>query len=1094
MKTRTMLLLVVACTVGLQAAQPTADEASRIEAAAPTVAPAKPKAPRRVLVFSRNEGFDHTAIGVGALAIDTLGRRTGAFAVVHSTDLGVLTAEGLKPYDAIVFNNGYAFKLEDPKARAALLAFVRSGKGVVGIHAASANFEGWAEGTELMGAKFHSHPWTPTAEWPVRNEQPGHPLNAAFGGQSFRLRDEIYTFTEFHRERARVLLSLDLSDTATGAVAHPHPYVPISWVYPLGRGRVFFCSLGHQHEVFWNAAYLKHLLAGIQYALGDLPAPDAPDAGAVARLVSSANAAEQRDSMETLDRLTAVPAQRLAAEKALLADIATAPLGDRLADLAESLSKVASNASLATLTPWLLEAEHAHAARRVLQRLGTAEATAALRAALAKAKGALAAGLASSLADLGDASAVPLIKPLLADADPAVVSAALLALGRLRGPVAAEALLAARPPAALATVHDDALANCASGLAAGAEALYDALAAEGKPARTRVLGLAGLVGLRSTRAVRLAADFLESGDEVLSSGAARMLDRIPGEPVVARAVAAYAKLPTSVQAPLLANLGRRRAADAVKLALAALGSDQPALRQAAVGALGASGQVAAILPLAQFAARSEREERLWALNALAGLRGAGVDAAMAKAAGEGEPATRAMLLGVVTARRQPDATALLLRAAADPEPTVAVEALRGLGRIGGAGDMAPLVKLLVAAREERVSGAAGDAVVALARRQTDRDATLKPVLAALAGASAEARAALLAVLAECGGKAAVAALNNALTDPDAAVRAAALAGLADTIDDPAAAPALLVLAKASEGATRVTATRGWLRVLALAAAADAEGVVRSLAQSEALLARAEERRQALGVLRWCRVPSAMTLAAKWLDQPDTLGEAVATLRHLAAPQRGEGRALAAVTGPEAVAALDRLGAMKDAHLPKPWRCDDLGDVTPAGSAAFADGKWTLKAAGADFYGPRDGGFMLWQRRGDCTVVAKVNSLVKTDIWTKAGVMVRASLTAGSPYVAVMVSGNPQGVIQSRPVEDAETAYEYIPATPPSWVRLQRLGNRFVCAISADGKTWQTVGDRQLQLPAEAYVGFALSSHNNGTLTTAGVEGLEITAP
>jgi type 1 glutamine amidotransferase len=44
----------------------------------------------------------------------------------------------------------------------------------------------------------------------------------------------------------------------------------ISWIRDYGKGRVFYCSLGHDSYVFWDTKVLEHFLAGIQYALGDL--------------------------------------------------------------------------------------------------------------------------------------------------------------------------------------------------------------------------------------------------------------------------------------------------------------------------------------------------------------------------------------------------------------------------------------------------------------------------------------------------------------------------------------------------------------------------------------------------------------------------------------------------------------------------------------------------------------------------------------------------------------------------------------------------------------------------------------------------------
>lgn len=51
----------------------------------------------------------------------------------------------------------------------------------------------------------------------------------------------------------------------------------MSWIRRQGNGRVFYSGLGHGAEVFSNPLMLQHLLAGIQYALGDLSADDSPD-------------------------------------------------------------------------------------------------------------------------------------------------------------------------------------------------------------------------------------------------------------------------------------------------------------------------------------------------------------------------------------------------------------------------------------------------------------------------------------------------------------------------------------------------------------------------------------------------------------------------------------------------------------------------------------------------------------------------------------------------------------------------------------------------------------------------------------------------
>ena len=91
---------------------------------------------------------------------------------------------------------------------------------------------------------------------------------------------EIYQFkldSALPAER-KFLLVLDtakMPDANRGNRKADGPY-PISWVGTYGKGRTFYCSLGHREEIYCNPAILKHYLAGIQYVLGDLDADATP--------------------------------------------------------------------------------------------------------------------------------------------------------------------------------------------------------------------------------------------------------------------------------------------------------------------------------------------------------------------------------------------------------------------------------------------------------------------------------------------------------------------------------------------------------------------------------------------------------------------------------------------------------------------------------------------------------------------------------------------------------------------------------------------------------------------------------------------------
>lgn len=266
------------------AAPSSPEELAKIEAAVPAKATVKPARPRTLLLFNRGKGNVHTAIPYGAKAIELMGKKTGAFDVVHSTDPAVFQADRLKRFDAICFNNSNRMDFfKDPALQRSVIDFVKSGKGLVGVHAATTNFLAkyaldWPEGAEMLGGIFDGHPWHEKVT--IRLDEPDHPLNAAFGGKGFEIVDEIYQFTgPYSRRKLRVLLSIDTAKTNMKkgkAIRRTDNDFAVSWVRRYGKGRVFYCSLGHDHHVFWNAAVLRHYLDGIQFALGDLKAEAAP--------------------------------------------------------------------------------------------------------------------------------------------------------------------------------------------------------------------------------------------------------------------------------------------------------------------------------------------------------------------------------------------------------------------------------------------------------------------------------------------------------------------------------------------------------------------------------------------------------------------------------------------------------------------------------------------------------------------------------------------------------------------------------------------------------------------------------------------------
>ena len=126
---------------------PRPEDVKAMMAALPDAAPVKPKQPRKVLVLARAAGFVHSSIPLAGRTIEEIGRKTGAWSTTITYDAADINDDNLKQYDAIFLASTTGAFLDDPNdaaataaRRKALLAFVRGGKGLAGIHAASDSY------------------------------------------------------------------------------------------------------------------------------------------------------------------------------------------------------------------------------------------------------------------------------------------------------------------------------------------------------------------------------------------------------------------------------------------------------------------------------------------------------------------------------------------------------------------------------------------------------------------------------------------------------------------------------------------------------------------------------------------------------------------------------------------------------------------------------------------------------------------------------------------------------------------------------------------------------------------------------------------
>ena len=241
--------------------------------------------PKKVLVFSRCEGFNHKAAIAACKERMAEESKKGTFTVDFSDDYASLEVSNLVKYSALVLNNTTHMKTkEHPAVAPSICSYVRWGGGLCVIHAGADNFYDAPDCAHLVGGRFDGHPWGSGGTWAFKVEDRDSPITAPFKGFAdgkFTRGEEIYQQSSpfYDRAKLHILISLDLSDPATAGVQgkkRADNDFAVSWIRRYGNGRVFYTSFAHDQRA-WNADDTRaHIFAGLAYAMGTLKADDTP--------------------------------------------------------------------------------------------------------------------------------------------------------------------------------------------------------------------------------------------------------------------------------------------------------------------------------------------------------------------------------------------------------------------------------------------------------------------------------------------------------------------------------------------------------------------------------------------------------------------------------------------------------------------------------------------------------------------------------------------------------------------------------------------------------------------------------------------------
>ncbi|MEW6158100.1 MAG: immunoglobulin domain-containing protein, partial [Verrucomicrobiota bacterium] len=168
---------------------------------------------------------------------------------------------------------------------------------------------------------------------------------------------------------------------------------------------------------------------------------------------------------------------------------------------------------------------------------------------------------------------------------------------------------------------------------------------------------------------------------------------------------------------------------------------------------------------------------------------------------------------------------------------------------------------------------------------------------------------------------------------------------------------------------------------------------------------------------------------------------------------------------------------------------EIGNPAQPGTVEPVPGGFNVTGGGLDIGGTSDQFHFEYQlRTGNFDVKVRLQSFSPSDMWAKAGLMARTSLTPNSAFAAALATPATVGCFFESRVSsggNATLAGTFPVNYPETWLRLQRSGSTFTGYASLDGQNWTQLGSVSISMPNTIYFGPVVSSHHAST--TARVE-------
>lgn len=580
------------------------------------------------------------------------------------------------------------------------------------------------------------------------------------------------------------------------------------------------------------------------------------------------------------------------------------------------LTLIGTAESVPALAALLPDEDLSGLARYALERIPDGAADRAFRVALGQTSGRYQAGVINSIGIREDQDAVQDLAGLLKASDPAVVDAALLALGKIAttDSVRVLAQYRSRGEVSSSDTAEAAYLEAADrllqkGQADAAARIFEQLQQDHTAGALHLAGFRGLVIARPAEANRRLLAALSAENMPVRHLAARLVAELPGETPRAF-LDALAGLPADAQVALLGAL-RLRGDDAARsVVLPLLKSGNATVRVAAVDALSSVGTASDVVTVARIAATGQGAEREAARSTLTLMPGTDVNPAILAALAKAEPAVKVEMLRSLIGRVARETVSAVADHLADSEAQVGRAAAEVLSAMGDERQVPALVSFVVRSTVESQREAGVRALTSIAGRVKGR--AVEGLVSGLREAPPAGRAALLRVLPVIGGEQALAVARRGVQDSNEIVRDGSVRALTNW-REAAAAPDLLGIIRTTENQShRVLAFRGYVRLtreveVSPATRLDMLRDVAKLAQT------AEDKRLVIGALGEIQTVEALRMAAEYMEDPELANEAGAAVVKIVPGLEGGERSTAVEALKRVISAASAQSIIDDAQ-------------------------------------------------------------------------------------------------------------------------------------------------------------------------------------